>query len=425
VSLSLTLAGSAPKLRPAWYRGARFYVEDAGGDYGRRFADHEYPGRDTPYAEPLGRRQRVWPMTGYTIGPLFRVARDALLAACESDGVGDLIHPALGMVRAVCRRVVFSEQREVGRRCTFTLEFAEPGELEEPSATENTDMIIEGAADDLGSAAAAAFVETFSVGATLSYVATGAAIDVQYLAVTLEASRMPASGYPQAPAVEAIDVLYGQATGLVRDPPGLCTATEAAFGATSNAAEPVAVADAFLAIANDYTAGARAVDVATFAVLSNPQHSGAFAVDPPGTRYPASTRQSRNQAAWQGYCRQLALREVGYCTPGIPIESRQDALDLGRRITAAFDGAETAAADAGDDAVFIGLIRLRAAIQADIEARNARSVLLVLYKTERNLNSLVLAWKFYQDANRDIELVEAVNAYTPAFMPRTGSVRAT
>jgi prophage DNA circulation protein len=396
-----------PRLRAASYRGAVFYVEEAGGDYGRRFADHEYPGRDTPYAEPLGRRQRVWPITGYTLGPFFRAARDDLLAACENDGIGELIHPTLGIVDAVCRRITFSEQREARGRCVFAMEFAEPGELEEPASDLNTDMQIEGAADALGTASSAAFIDSFNVVGTLSYVATGAATDVQMLAATLGNLRMPASGYPQAPAAEAIGVLYDQAGGLVYQPPQLCSATEAAFAAFSNAGEPYAVGMGMLELAMGYTAGAQAVDVRLRVA-----------------QYPARTRNTMNQAAWQSYCRQQALREIGYCIPGVPIESRAEGLELLARVSAAFDAAETAAADVGADAVFIALIRLRSAIVSNIEARNATNLPAVIYQTQNTSNSLVLAWKFYRDAGRDLELVEAVQAINPAFMPRSGYVRA-
>jgi len=401
------------KLRPAWYRGVRFYVEEAGGDYGRRFADHQYPGRDTPYAEDMGRTQRVWPVTGYTIGPTFRLARDALLRACERKGVGELVHPALGIVEVVCRRVTWSEVREAGLRCVFSLEFSEPGALEEPTSIDNVDMLLEAAADLLGVAAAATFVDMFSVAASLDYVSANAAADVQDLAGLLDHSRIPAAGYPQSPVVEAIDQLYDEAPGLVFQPPLLCTRTEAAFAAYSNAGEPAPVMGLMLTLATNYESGAQATDPRPRAV-----------VDPPGTRYTARTRQARNRAAWQRYCRELALREVGYAIPAVPIDSYDEAMALHGRIAEAFDAAELAAADGGFDDVFIALIRLRAAVMTSISARNATLVPMVVYRTHETSNALVLAWKFYHDTGRDRELVDAVQAINPAFMPRSGRVKA-
>jgi prophage DNA circulation protein len=147
---------TAPLL-PASFRGVPFYVENAGGNYGRRFADHEYPARDTPFAEDLGRSQRVWPITGYTIGPGFRLHRMALVAACERKGAGELVHPLIGIVQAVCRTVSFTEERSVGMRSMITMEFAEPGQLQEPTGSPNSEMQIEAAADQLGGASGSAF----------------------------------------------------------------------------------------------------------------------------------------------------------------------------------------------------------------------------------------------------------------------------
>jgi prophage DNA circulation protein len=387
-------------------------VEDAGGNYGRRFADHQYPGRNRPYAEDLGRAQRVWPLTGYTIGPAFRLARDALLAACERKGSGELVHPALGIMLAVCRRVSFSEQREAGLRCVFSLEFAEPGELEEPGTEQNADMVIESAADALGVASAAAFLAVFSVSASLDYVADHAALDVRNFAALMEHSRLPAMGYPQAPCAEAIEQLYAEADGLVHHPPDLSQRTDAVFTTFSNAGEPAAVTGQMEKLANDYQSGTRAIDV-------RPR-----AVDPPGTRYPARTREARNQVAWQSYIREHALREIGYAITAVPIDSYEEARAIEQRIISAFEAAETAAADAGFDDVFISLVRLRSAVLTEIETRNQARVPTVIYRTQNTSNALVLAWQFYRDAARNIELQEAVQAINPAFMPRSGYVKA-
>ena len=42
-------------LREASFKGAPFHVEETGGQFGRRTVLHEYPFRDLPYGEDLGR----------------------------------------------------------------------------------------------------------------------------------------------------------------------------------------------------------------------------------------------------------------------------------------------------------------------------------------------------------------------------------
>ena len=44
------------KWMPAKFRNARFHVESAVRESGRRIVSHEFPKRDVPYAEDMGRR---------------------------------------------------------------------------------------------------------------------------------------------------------------------------------------------------------------------------------------------------------------------------------------------------------------------------------------------------------------------------------
>jgi prophage DNA circulation protein len=75
--------GWKENMRPASFRGAGFFIEATDGDVGRRLAIHEYPLQDLPYGEDLGRKARVFKLTGQVIGPDYMAKRDALLAACE------------------------------------------------------------------------------------------------------------------------------------------------------------------------------------------------------------------------------------------------------------------------------------------------------------------------------------------------------
>jgi prophage DNA circulation protein len=418
------------KLLPARFRGVAFYVDDAGGSGGGRYADHEYPDRDTPYAEPLGRKQRVWPITGYTIGAAFRFQRDALIRACEKKGPGTLFHPAIGTVQAVCRTISWREQRVAGGRCEFTLEFAEPGELLQPSGAPDTAQLLEVAADALGAAAEAAFTLVFNVEDALSYVGDFAATDVQGCSVALERMRKPEYGVDQAPVTEALESLYDDAYGLVHQPPTLAQRTAECFGHFSEAGDAHAVGLSMLTFATEYSAAVDYVDVV--APISPFAAGGSRAgtdispppPSPPGTEYPSRVWLIRNQGAWERFAREQALREFGYLTPALRIESQAQADEVLAAATAAFDAAETAAADAGEDDVYLALIDLRGACMADIYARRGALVPMVAYQMPRTTNAITMAFRFYQDRNRDLELVAETHCYTPAYMPIRGTIKA-
>jgi len=145
------------RLRPASWRGVPFFVGEASGEVGRRYEMHEYPQRDQPWAEDLGRSQRKWSVTGYVLGDDYMGTRDRLLAACEQSGVGKLVHPYLGELHVVCDRFRYTERDEEGRICRFELSFAEPGTKGAPTARRAAGAALQGAAAGLQAAAVSAF----------------------------------------------------------------------------------------------------------------------------------------------------------------------------------------------------------------------------------------------------------------------------
>src|SRR5262245_43356359 len=88
-------------LLPASFRGAGFHVELSSFGSGRRIALHEYPKRDTPYAEDMGRRAKRIGVTGYLIGPNYLTPKARLNAALQEEGPGTLVHPTMGELAVV------------------------------------------------------------------------------------------------------------------------------------------------------------------------------------------------------------------------------------------------------------------------------------------------------------------------------------
>ncbi|MGI4849554.1 MAG: DNA circularization N-terminal domain-containing protein [Janthinobacterium lividum] len=137
------------QLRPASYRGVPFAVLSSQGQFGRRNAVHEYPYRDKVWVEDLGRQARRINVAGFLIekpnyGGVSSVIaqREKLIAACETAGDGELIHPTLG--RMIVSNMVFSveETWDRGGVFEFTLGFIEAGTRIFPAvATSTTDAV--------------------------------------------------------------------------------------------------------------------------------------------------------------------------------------------------------------------------------------------------------------------------------------------
>lgn len=137
------------KLRPASFRGVTFHVETTARASGRRVALHEYPKRNEPYAEDMGRRARRWAVQGYAIGPTYLDTRDLLVAALEMDGAGTLILPLpyLGeSVEVMAGGYSYTEIRERGGFVAFEMEFVEAGKPGFATEIVETKAVIDNAA---------------------------------------------------------------------------------------------------------------------------------------------------------------------------------------------------------------------------------------------------------------------------------------
>lgn len=80
-------------LRPASFRGVPFYVERDQVETGRRLVVHEFPLKDAPYIEDLGRDTNKISVTAYLVGDTSDDAEKSLRSACEQRGSGSLSLP--------------------------------------------------------------------------------------------------------------------------------------------------------------------------------------------------------------------------------------------------------------------------------------------------------------------------------------------
>ncbi len=89
------------RLVEASFRGVPFKVEDEGAPVGRRVETHEYPNRDKPYTEDLGKITFRPSITAYVVGDDCFDQRDRLIDALNKPGPGTLVHPTYGELK-VC-----------------------------------------------------------------------------------------------------------------------------------------------------------------------------------------------------------------------------------------------------------------------------------------------------------------------------------
>lgn len=116
-------------------------MDDVEASGGRRVVLHEYPLRDTPYSEDLGRRAREFSVRGYIIQGRtydYASARADVLKALEAYGPGELVHPWHGEVNVVVDDYRLRESMERGGLLELDIRFREAGQLANPTASVDT-----------------------------------------------------------------------------------------------------------------------------------------------------------------------------------------------------------------------------------------------------------------------------------------------
>ena len=124
-------------LLPAQYNGALFHVDQGSVENGRRIVLHEFPKKDKPYAEDMGRRAYRFTVRAYCIAyPTDRSAlltrdyrrpRDQLKKQLDKGGSGKLQLPGGISETVVCERYRLTEEEKYGGYCVFEINFAEAG----------------------------------------------------------------------------------------------------------------------------------------------------------------------------------------------------------------------------------------------------------------------------------------------------------
>ena len=156
------------------FRGVPFLTAAIDTSIGRRVATHEYPDKNAPYQEDMGRQARGFVVQCYVVGADYMQARNALIKAIEKKGAGKLIHPFMGEinVQALTARVREGSGQEGMARISVT--FAEAGNNAFPAINANTVAQLDGAADAALQASQDDFNAVFSVDDLPQFVADSA-----------------------------------------------------------------------------------------------------------------------------------------------------------------------------------------------------------------------------------------------------------
>ncbi|QQR69117.1 MAG: DNA circularization N-terminal domain-containing protein [Alphaproteobacteria bacterium] len=381
-------------MRPASFRGVPFHVDGDDLVAGRRTVVHEYPQRDKPYAEDMGRATREISFYGFVIGPDYMLARDALLSALETEGPGQLIHPYYGTVQVSVLRCRVSHSRAEGGMARFDLSFSEAGELVFPSSQLATDRHVQLRA----TAALGALAAWFSSAFTLAGMAEWATVAAQSnLDGVLDAARgLVTDADATGQWVRMVD--EQAPTAITQTPSSLADQMIAALTPPESIWPSANSVDAFSSMVSWAASGHSA--------LAAPTSTGA--IDPMGVQ--AGT----NAAALRALARGALLVQGADQASRMPVTVYQDAMSARRILTRGIDAEILATTD---DGLLNAWSDLRAALHRDLTVRAKNAARLVTVTPRTTLPALAVAYNLYEDTGRTSEIVARNKIRHPSFVP--------
>lgn len=376
-------------LQSASFRGVPFHYRSADGAGGRRVVVHEYPGRDEPFTEDLGRKAREFAMECYVIGRDYFSARDRFLEALEASGPGELIHPYRGALTVQVGSFQGpSETTEEGGMARFSVTFHEAGENRYPSTIVDSPALLRSSADDAEAPVAESFASGFSVAAVPAFVLAAArAVLSEVAEVARFAARIVDVAGTVAEAADDVDAIGDSA---YLDPSGIAATV---FDLVGSVAGTVRKASDLLRLERFHDFGASYPEIEA------------------GT--PAREREVDNRAALVALIRRVAAVEEARAVAAIEFGSYEEAAStrdtIADRLDVLMDGA--------DDVLYRVLSELRSSVVIDVDARAADLARTVSYTPRISAPSLVVAHALYGDAFRSAEVVDRNAVLRPGFIP--------
>lgn len=363
--------GTWDNLRPASFRGVPFEVDSHDESGGRRLARHEYPLRDVPYAEDLGRKAGEWRIEAFLVqrkGVDVASGRDKLRDALRKPGPGTLVHPYLGELTVCVGDYRLRESTTEGGYCSFSITFVESGSNDSPTQTTDTAWAVNSAADDAQAAADASFLDQFAPWADELKDASSALSQGLYGVADYLGQPVGWAGTAHS-ALEGLlatpEAFTGQLSGLLRSAASMGTLS------TSRSAR-------------------RSTSVGSLAGVL------------PASGQPLTVTEQRATAPVLNLVGTTAAIEAARSTADVEYATADDALAARDDVVDAIDVVTLSGVS---DPVYASLSDLRAAVATDLTTRGAQLPHLARVTLPQTMPALVAAYRVHGDAARDGEIV--------------------
>ena len=397
---------NAPQLRRASFRGVPFEVTSSNLSIGRRTQTFEYPQRDDPFTEDMGRSKRTIRITAFVVGYDYIARMKRLIAACEKPGSGRLIHPWLGSME-VTPTDLSAPVFESNRVASVSLTFVESGKLQYPNALLDVGAKCLSAAQLLVNAEFDEFVKTFDLSGAQDFVKEAVGLDLQ--------------GILNSETVQSVCDVFDLADELATLSHDVITLAEGGADALFNRVLDTYGLQGFASTVHAWT------DVShRFRSLTQSSELNSAKPQAVASRT-TSERIEKANAAGQAMIRGLSVANM--VVAASEIGTSNDRLDASTPVqTAPYDdliavrneileAIDEESLKVSSDPIYEALCESRSAVYEAITQRAENQARLVSFKPSSVLPALVLAYDYYGDASREAEIVGRNKIRHSGFVP--------
>lgn len=401
-------------LRPASFRGVPFLVESSDQKLGRRAVQTEYPGRDEPYPEDMGRRAWGDTIKAFVLGDDHLQQAARLAVALNGFGPGELVHPFLGTRLVQIGEVSLSHSSREGGKSTFSIEVMEAGPAQSPSINANTDIALLGSCTEAQDTLNQDFLAKYSITELPQGLIDELAVnynDALNLLAPMRATM--ATGVSMAQQVADIAALLADPDALLYQ---LQTDVYAMFGLP-----PPAELDALLSSGSAAIGAQSASSFSSSATPSAQQTQEVLARLPsvestrlvPAHQTPSRQRQLETQDQLLDLLQGTVVITSGVASTEVTYRDRNQAADVQDAFLIALEQAESQASDT----LYAALQDVKVGMLDDLSRRGAGLPSVVTLTPPSTLPALVQAYRLYQDTTREEELVSRNGLQHPSFVP--------
>lgn len=395
-----TIPAWRSRMAPARFRGVSFHVDTAERSGGRRTVVHEYPFRDAPFVDDLGKKRGAYPVEGHVIGSDYLEKRDALITALETEGSGELVHPYYGTVRVICSGFSVRESTEQGGVAHFSITFDAttadspfPASFPDPTAK----LLASAQLADLGFTSE--FEAVYNVASMPSHALASVTGILQRVSGALDAAMAPVIATEKALASfkQKTAALISKASSLIHAPESLVAAVQ-------DAISPIVD---LVNVAGNALATLSAVD----AILLSYKNSAATSGIPPSTT-PTRQQELANFNTTQQMIQRMILTQAARVAVAGTYDSFEAAVARRELIVEALDEQ----IDLASDDIYPRLLQVRADLVKAVPGSSSDLAHLVTHTPAFTMPSLVMAYRLYGDVAQEADVVTRNRIRHPGFV---------